>query len=128
MPRELAAAPIEAIQAAQLIDADLCRDIGQIALGAREQHVDFAVGVAADAVEAVLLDEGSRSRVRGRNRPAFDRRHVLVRMEAEHGKIAEAADRLAAIARADRMRRILDDAQAVLARERVQRIEIDRQP
>jgi len=49
-------------------------------------------------------------------------------MKAEYHEIAEAADQTAAMARADGMRSVLDHAQAVLARERIQRVLVHRQP
>ena len=45
-------------------------------------------------------------------RAAFDRGHVLVRVEAERDDVAEAADALACEARADGMRGVFDHAQA----------------
>ena len=40
---ELAAARVESVQAPQLVDADLRRHVGEIALRAGEHHVDFAL-------------------------------------------------------------------------------------
>ena len=51
-----AAPHIESVQAAQLIDTDLCRDVGEVALGAGKHDIHFAGGIALDAVEAVLLE------------------------------------------------------------------------
>ncbi len=52
-----AAPRVESVEAAQLIDADLRGDVGEIALRAREHHVDFAGGIALDAVESILLEQ-----------------------------------------------------------------------
>ena len=99
--RELAPARVESLQAPQLVDADLRRHIGQIAFRAGEHHVDFAFGVALDAVKAVLLEERRRLGIRGGDGAALDAGHVLVGMKTEYHQIAEAADQPASIARAD---------------------------
>ena len=73
----------------------------------------------------MLLDEFDRAGVGGGDRAAFDRRHVLVRVKAEHDQIADAADRLAGVTRADRMGGILDDAQAMPIRKAIERRHVD---
>src|ERR1035438_970256 len=82
--RQFAPARIEFVQAAQLIDADLRRHIGEIALGPGKQDVDLPLRVALDAVKAVLFEQFRRSGILRGNRAAFDAGHVLVGMKAEH--------------------------------------------
>ena len=90
-----AAARVESIQAAQLADADLRGNIGEIALRPRKHHIQFSGGIALDAVESILLEQFRGLGVAGGDGAAFDAGHVLVRMEAEYDQIAEAADGLA---------------------------------
>jgi hypothetical protein len=78
-------------------------------------------------VEAQRLDPLRFPCVVDDERAAFDRRDVLVRMKAERDEVAARADRCAiGIAGADRERRVLDHAQAMLSRERVETVMIER--
>jgi len=59
---QLQAARVEPSEASQLIDPDLRRHVAEIALGAREHHVDLTLGVALDAVKSILFEEFRRVR------------------------------------------------------------------
>src|SRR5260221_1335489 len=89
---QLQAARVEPSQAAQLIDPDLRRHVGEIALSAREHNVDLTLGIALDAVKSILFEELRRARIGRSDGAAFDTRHVLVRMKTEHPQVAQAAD------------------------------------
>ena len=110
-----------------MIDSDLRRDVGEVALRAGEHDVHFSGGIALDAVEPVLLDEFRRHGVAGTDGAAFDGRHILVRMETKHHQVAEAADGFVRIARADGMRGIFHDPQSMLRRQSVKVFHIHRQ-
>ena len=83
---------------------------------------------AHDALQPVLFGELRLALVVEHERAAFDRRDVLVRVEAERHEVAGAADRLAAPVAAEALRRVLDDAQPVTTRDVVQPRAVDRQP
>src|SRR5439155_20109951 len=91
--------------------ADARVDIRQVAFSAGEGDVARAIGKIGDAVEAKRLDPLCFRIVVQRQRPAFDRSHVLVGVEAEARDVAEGADVPALPSRSDYERRVLDDAQ-----------------
>jgi hypothetical protein len=82
---------------------------------------------ARDALQPVLLCEDGFFLVVQHERAAFDRRQVLVGVEAERHHVAELADALAAPRRAERLRRVFDHAQLVGAGDFVEPVHIDRQ-
>jgi hypothetical protein len=79
---------------------------------------------------AAVAQDTQRFRVLGvvgDDHPAFAvRAEILARVEAEARQVAHAADAPAAVARAVRLRRILDDEQSVPARDRQNRIHVGR--
>jgi hypothetical protein len=91
-----AALRVERRQLRQLRDAHRRVDVGEVELAAGDGDVARAVGEEGDAVEAQHLDLAGFALVAHDQRAAFNRRDVLVRMEAEDADVAEAADALAA--------------------------------
>jgi hypothetical protein len=65
-------------------------------------------------------------RVRGEHHPAFAGRHHLVAVEAEARDVAERADRAAAVARAVRLGRVLDEHRAGAPRDVAERRHVAR--
>ncbi len=110
-----------------MAQADARGDVGEVELASRllDLHAVFAAahyalqpqGLATGCIALVRQDEGA----------AFGAGDVLVGVEAEGDEVAEAADRLAAPACAERLRGILDHAQFLAPREVVQPVAIDRQ-
>ena len=80
-------------------------------------------GVLRHAHEAELVQRPDVVRVPGHDRAALQRGDHLDRAEAEAGEVAEGADRPAGMRRAERVRRVLDDAEAMLGGELVDRVE-----
>ncbi len=111
----------------QLGQPDRGVDVGQVELAAR--HLDVhAIDAAADhALQPQPLGAQRLVLVVHHQAAAFDRRDVLVGLEAEADQVAETADAPAAPARVDRLRGVLDHAQAVLLGDRVETVHVDRQ-
>ena len=115
----------KARQPFELCAADARIHVGQVELAAGKRDISRSISLVCDAMEAQRLDSYRFSLVVDDERAAFDRRDVLVGVEAERHQIAEGSDRLALPARTEHQRRILDHAQAVPAGERVQRVHVD---
>ena len=125
----------KAVELLELVQAERGLDVHHIVLVPRRDDLVvlaafFAEAVpclAVHAVEAQKRNVGGELLVPRCHAPALSGGHVLVGVEAEDLDIAEAADAPALILRADGVRRVLDHAQVVLFRDRVERIEVNGQ-
>ncbi len=115
----------EAGQTFELSKADPCVHVGQIELAAREADVARTVREPLDAVEAQDFDALRLLRIVDDEGAALDRRHVLVRVEAEADEVADRADRPAVEGRSHDERCVFDDAQLAVSGKRIERIEGD---
>ena len=122
---EGAAAGEELGQPRELRDADPGIDVRQIELAAGKGDVARAIGQIRDAVKAQRVDAPRLVVVVDDQRAALDRRDVLVRMEAERDEVADRADVASLPLRPLHERGVLDHAQPVPPRERVQGIHVD---
>jgi hypothetical protein len=124
---QLAAAAAERIESCELRQTDASRHIRQVVLAAGLQHVDSALGITLDAVETLAFDAANLIGIVEHDGAALDGGHVLVRMKAEAGNVAERSDATAAPDRSDRVRSVLDDAQTVRSCDVLQAVHVNRQ-
>ena len=136
--RDQFAAPVEELlQSAQLADAERGLKIGQAVIQSERDLfvIPAAFILAREQVlvlgHAVSPQQGhplGQRRVARGGEAALGRRHDLDRMEAEDRDVGPAAgaDRLAAVGRADAVRRILDHAEAVVLGQRPARFLVGR--
>ncbi len=119
------------------MDADRRRDIGQVVLEPRRDDLvvparhlrrEAVEGVAAHAVQAHRPHARRHLGVAGHDHAAFAGRDRLVGVEAEHRRVGvERADQAAAAGRRQRMRRVLDHAQAAAPGDGEDRRHVGRQ-
>ena len=117
----------EPLQVRELAEADARRDVGEVRLAAGDVAVHAILARAGDALQAELLRQRNKVLGRQHQRAAFGGGDVLVGVEAEGDEIAERADRLALPARAERMRRVLDDAEIAGLGDGIELVAIDGQ-
>ena len=115
------------VEVRQLREPEARRDIREVVLAARRAR-RRACRRRAGAMpwKRSCSTRARLARVVHHQRAALDGGHVLVRVEAEGDEVAGGAHGLAARARADRERRVLEDAHAVALAERGERGGIER--
>ena len=124
------------VQALELMHADRGRHVVHGALEPRLGDVVARRSAGAvpvpgrrrQPVQREALDALGLRGIADDERSAFDRRHVLRRVEAERAEVAPAADRPSAPASPDRVRGVLDDRDPEPRAEQGERIEVDRVP
>ncbi len=117
----------DGVKLAQLRQADRGVDVGQVELAAGLFDIHAIHAGADHALQPQALGaHGFFGRVH-HQAAAFDGGDVLVGLEAEADQVAKGADALAAPARVDCLRGILDHAQPVLAGNGVQAVHVHRQ-
>jgi hypothetical protein len=132
--RELAPRRVEALELGQLPQPERRLQVEHVVLPARLEHVVVRHAAAAEAIPGVLADAveaqdaqpvGERGVV-AHDHAALAGGDVLDRMEAEDGRVAARADLDAPVDGAQRVRRVLDDPEAVPHRQRPQRGHVGR--
>src|SRR5271157_5539977 len=99
------------------MEAQCGLEIHHVALEAWRRNIVGGAGsasrwpqfLALDPVEAKPLDHGGEARIACGEASALAGRHVLVRVEAEDLRVAEASDSPTAVLRTDRVCGVLED-------------------
>ena len=127
---------VEGVELPELCHAQGGEDVGQVVL---EADVDHLVGPGAfrrvplpgiprHPVEAPEPHPVCPVGTRGRDHAAFGGGHVFRRIEAEHGRVGQRADRTAAHGGRQRVGRVVDDRDPGPARDRAERVEVAGKP
>src|SRR5437868_6583737 len=121
--RDLGAKRKYLVQLLELPEPECRAHVAEAIVEAESHVLEPAAGVATALVPQRAQQPPLLLRVR-RDHAALAGRHLLVRIERKDGAHAVRTDPLALVAGAERLARILNEREAVLRRDRAQRVEL----